>query len=470
MKNNLPDNEKRQELKRIWNDTLSRPQNYFRDPEELRSSDLVEIIERQIEISPGETFYFNDASKKGIRDMASILSAIPEANRSSSFDNIYKSIRDEIKTKVLSPAESKKDLLYDDIEASILNRIFSSIKNYSYYFPINGLIVRKGIRIDLGAIQIFEFDLDEINHLLAQDQKVTEENEKVYRGYLEKGFLGRTCIKCSWVGDEIFSQKFARFRIEETINYLRYVICLYSHASIHDEDVPRITLSSEAFVDAGCFLVKEHDNNRLSFHWGPKRTNIRGQHFLLDEHRISQLEEGAYYNLITQLLNNIERKEVEDCVMKAINWVGEAQNDFNSDASFFKFWTALECVFPKKYYPGKKSRTFIIARGVSILLTDLGGYSFIKGDDKILAVYRSVCMLYQKRGDLVHDGLRNGVSKAELAEMCKLTCWTILSLLHLIECGVTQRIDINQEVTRRFGDLPPKIKEQCIEASSKKST
>lgn len=463
----LPAGEGRQKLKQIWDEILSNPFNYFKEIEELEDISLIEAISRRIEVSPGRHLYFSNDSEKGVSDMASILSSIPSIGRFSSAENIYRAIKHEISTKILSDSETGNICLFDDVEEDILSRIFSAIKNYSYYFPIEGLDLNVNSEIVFGPIRIFKFDLNKMSIFLAQDAKVSSENEKYYRKFIEETLLGRICISFSCLGDQRFSEKLARLRIEEAISYLRYVLCLKFHNRIYEEIIPRIKFSFEEAKNLSQFLVRNIDSSALSLHWGPRRRNIRGHNFLLSDDVIVQLKEDCYYDRVAHLLNIRERTEMERLVMKGMHWIGEAQNDYNIDTSFIKYWTALECVFPKEYDPSKKSRTYIISRGVSMLLTDLGGYAFIT-DDEIFSTYKSVCMLYKKRGKVVHDGLRNGVNEFELAEICKLTCWTMLSLLHLASSEIAQFNEIKIKIGQRFGDLPPNVSQKCTDVSSRK--
>jgi hypothetical protein len=220
MKYSLLDEDKRHKIKQIWEEILSEPENYLTDIEELGSISFIDTVLRQIEIQSGAYIYFNDTSQKGIMDMASILLSVREVGRYSSFDNIYRSIRDEIKNQFASMSESTKNLSFNSVETSILDRIFANIKRYSYYFPINGITLEENLKVDFGSIQIFKFDADELKNLIDQDPRVTEATEEEYKKFLKEGFLGNLCIKCSCIGDQKFSEKFARFRVEETLNYL----------------------------------------------------------------------------------------------------------------------------------------------------------------------------------------------------------------------------------------------------------
>lgn len=455
---------KRQEVKRIWNEILSNSENYFKNLEEMGDASFIEIISRQIEIKPGLYVYFDETSEQGVRDMASIFLSAYDIGRYSSFDNIYRAIRDEIRSQFTSILESDLNSSFSGIEASIANKIFANINRKSYYFPINGITLGDNLKIDFEIIQIFKFDENDLNILIDQNPKITEANEKDYRKILEEGFLGELCIKCSCIGDKIFAENFARLRVKEVISYLRYVSCLHFHERICEEGILRITLSSEAFVDKNHFLIKDDEDDSLLPSWGPKRTNVRGQELSLNENLISRLQSEIYYDLFTKILVKENRTELEERVMRAICLIGEAQNSFKFDDAFLKFWEALECIFPKKHDPKKKSRTFMISRGVSTLLTDFGGYCFIQGEDDFLSAFESLCILYQKRSNLLHDGLRYTVNKSELSEMCKLACWTILSLFHLMESGISQADIINEEIVRRWGNLSQNVIERCKNA------
>lgn len=150
---------------------------------------------------------------------------------------------------------------------------------------------------------------------------------------------------------------------------------------------------------------------------------------------------------IIRIFHSSERTEVEGCIVTAIYWAGEAQNEFDWDVAFLKYWTALECIFSYK----KDEVTKSLAKGVS-RINALWDYKFIQISE-IHEVSKKVERLYEVRSSIIHRGLTRTVNELQLVEICKYTSWTILNLLGLHSRGCTTLEQIDRDTTSLYNNL-----------------
>ncbi|MHC5719056.1 MAG: hypothetical protein ACYTX0_45065, partial [Nostoc sp.] len=159
---------------------------------------------------------------------------------------------------------------------------------------------------------------------------------------------------------------------------------------------------------------------------------------------ITTLEEKAFLNDIKTFFNNEKISQLEGCIITAIYWTGEAQNEFDRDIAFLKYWTALEVIFSNN----KEDITHALCKGISITLA-ISNYHFIEVCE-ILNIYKRISKLYDRRSKIIHTGLRETINKLELSEICRYTSYVILSLFDFRNQGYTELREIGREIERLY--------------------
>jgi hypothetical protein len=442
---NFNNKKSRRKAEYLWKNILTKPKNYFSNLEEISKISFVELITYGLEVKPMVYIYPNKLAKQELKSLIRIFYENSEIINICSLETVYQSIKKELEVEIISSLESKPLRDFKDVVDAIFFKVSENIKNYDFYFSLEGIELVDIKEINLGSIQIFKFNETRMHSLIGNlPKQQTVEDEEIYRAFIEKNFLGRVCIKCSCLGDNRFSEKLARIRIREAINFFRYIICILFYQRIY-ENLLKINIVSETYVNENQILVSESNTGSISLQWGATRKNL--EIFPINEERMSELKDKLYFDGIFEILNNNNRTEIEGCILTAMYWTGEAQNEFDWDIAFLKYWTALECIFSSD----RENITHSLARGVSIL-AGFGGYKFIEVEE-IDAVYKSVSNLYDKRSKIVHRGLINSVSEGELVEICKYASWTILSLLSLRSIGYLSISQLEREVVKLHESL-----------------
>ena len=147
------------------------------------------------------------------------------------------------------------------------------------------------------------------------------------------------------------------------------------------------------------------------------------------------------------IINASSQTQIEECILTAIYWIGEAQNESDLDVSFLKYWTALECIFSEK-----EDTTKSLAKGVATI-NAFSGYGFIKIEDA-KKIYKDVRNLYDKRSDIIHRGMNyltnQVIDEADVSKICKYTAWSILSLFYLRSIGYTNMDEVGNLTNRLY--------------------
>jgi hypothetical protein len=175
--------------------------------------------------------------------------------------------------------------------------------------------------------------------------------------------------------------------------------------------------------------------------YGVGRQNLRPFPFTPD--RLKELKENLFLDDYLRLVFAEERTELEGIIITSVHWIGEAQDEYDSDVAFLKFWTSIESIFSKGH---GEDVTENLARNVSILLS-FSDYRFVDVDERD-RIYRALKNLYSTRSKLIHRGLRYSVKPQDLGDICKYASWSIASLFCLRSKGYMRLEQIEADINR----------------------
>ncbi|NJR63062.1 MAG: hypothetical protein HC769_32305 [Cyanobacteria bacterium CRU_2_1] len=264
------------------------------------------------------------------------------------------------------------------------------------------------------------------------------------RDFFDKNFLNRLCIKSTAYGDSATANKKAYRQARELINYLRYILCLFIHDRVSEQMI-KINLSFEAYGNSERTLIRRNKDNGIILVSGRGRKPL--QIFPINKNRLEDLSFNGFLDDFSTIINASSQTRLEGCILTAIYWIGEAQNEADLDVSFLKYWTALECIFT-----GVEKPTHALAKGVATL-NAFSGYEFIRSED-VKEVYKNMTKLYDKRSDIIHRGMNylanQVINEADISKICKYTAWSILSLFHLRSIGYTSMQEVGDQINRLY--------------------
>ena len=270
------------------------------------------------------------------------------------------------------------------------------------------------------------------------------ENLSNTQDFFDKNFLNRVCIKSTSYGDFNIVRKKSYRQARQLINYFRYILCLFIHDRVSEQMI-KINILSEVYSNSEKTLIRREKDNTIILSWGRGRKPL--QTFPIDKNRLEDLSFNGFLDDFTTIINDSSQTQLEGCILTAIYWIGEAQNEVDLDVSFLKYWTALECIFT-----GSQQRTHVLAKGVSTL-NAFSNYEFITIEDA-KEVYKSMTKLYGKRSHIIHQGMNylanQIINEADISKICKYTAWSILSLFHLRSIGYKNMDEVGSQIDRLY--------------------
>jgi hypothetical protein len=220
-------------------------------------------------------------------------------------------------------------------------------------------------KISFGNIKIVKFDGNLTDKLYQSSSVINPSYAEHMKKNMEDNFLNKVVIICSAFGDSNKVEEIVRSKSKELINYFRYVICVMAHERI-SENMMKINIASEAYIQTDYWLKRDVKNNTIASVRGIGRGHL--QKFIIDNNLLNTLEEKAFLNDVKTFFNNEKLSQLEGCILTAIYWTGEAQNEFDRDMAFLKYWTALEVIFSNN----KEDITHALCKGISITLVPCG--------------------------------------------------------------------------------------------------
>lgn len=433
---NFSSDRSKRKAKRAWEDVLLKQKNYLSQPEEVIKIPFLERLPYEIKLQTRGLLVANDNAKEAMRNLIEVIYDIPDIKNSCTFETVCKIVKHELGIELSRVIESNPLRNFDAVLESLFSNIQSSIKTYDFYFALRGIELVNILKIDIDSVQVLKFDIELIEEFISKDEDTQEINRKI----IEEGFVDKVCIKVCCSGDLSFAREKAEFKVEAVLNYFRFVMCWFFLERMY-QNFLKIGILSETYSDKNQILVKEVNSSKPIHQLDLGRTSL--QDFPITEEIVAELKENLYFDtVIPRLLNSEEKTELEGTLLTALHWCGEAQNEFDPDVAFFKYWTALECIF--SYRKDDNKTTYYLRRGISRLAA-YSDYEFITLDE-IEQVSSSVNKLYDKRSDIIHQGQRNNVTSVELTKVCKYASWMILILMSFVSDGLETIKDLDERI------------------------
>jgi hypothetical protein len=429
-------------LNQTWN-TLIKRKNYC-----IASTldDLAKSFKSPHLTINSSRWLFNDEAIKKLREFidAIYFKTIymnKKTESIASYNTIYQCIKAELEVEIANLNQGINRRMFRDILGAICVNLSKQIKNLDFFFILDGLELQDINEISFGSSKIVRFDENLTNDFYHKNSAINPSFAEILKKNIEDNFLNKVVMICSAFGDSDKAEEIVRSKSREVINYFRYLICVTAHDRI-SENMIKINIASEAYTQSEYFLIRELPENTTTIAGSKGRRHL--QKFILDKILLNTLQEKAYFNEIKTFFKNGTVNELEGCIITAIYWTGEAQNEFDRDLAFLKYWTALEVIFSHK----KEDITHALCKGISITLA-FSNYHFIEPSE-IQNIYKRISQLYDRRSKIIHTGLRESITELELSEICKYTSYVILSLFDFRNQGYTELKTIGREIERLY--------------------
>lgn len=453
-------------LRYLW-PTLTNPQNYVipKTIEEFKQLGGIFAFASKIKINSID-HYFNNEAKALLNDFVNTLHKIKEIEDSVSYSITYRTTIDSIESTIYNQEKhSKKPSPEKDIKKILQTIIHDGQASYQFFRIVDGVELKELDAASFGDVKLFVFSekhMSEINKY-RKSNNLNGFYDKSIVPFIRKHFINKTCISTIANGDEIKAEEIATKKINQIINLLRFIICIFAYERIYENRV-KVNLLAESYNISENTLSINVDKKIISLHYESGRKSV---HKLpIDPQMINELKECCFFDDWIHILSKSNKTELEKAILTAIYWIGEAQNDYIFEGAYIKFWTALETLFsiPDKdnmksikcpqcntsieIIADKNGITKSLSKGVAILLA-FGGYRFIEIND-VKKILTAVEKLYDKRSKIIHRGIYGNMTPIELVDVCKYAVWCVLTCIGLRSQGYGTLEQIKAETNRLY--------------------
>ncbi len=410
-------------------------------------------------------WYFSQKSETILRDFVSTLYKIKEIGNAVSFDFAYKMTISFIEASVNAQLKHTQKPVHEKEVKKILRALMLEQTIHQFYRVVDGIELKDMNSIIFGDVELFNFSKKNILEIkkFRQYNNLNGFYDKSVEPFIKKHFLDKTCIRTIGKGDETKANEIAMKKIREVISILRFIVCILAHEKIYQNTV-KINLLAESYNTSESTFRININNKGIALNYGASRKPLRK--LPLNSEMMTNLKEYYFFDDWHSILSKQTKTKLEEAILTAIYWIGEAQNDFIYESSFIKFWTALEALFSiREEYDTKpiicpncqtqmetikheEGITKSLSKGVATMLA-FGGYRFIEIND-VKKIFKDVTKLYKKRSAIIHRGSYGKVTPIELSEICKYATWCVLTCFGLRTQGYETLEQIRKEAIRLY--------------------
>jgi hypothetical protein len=321
-------------------------------------------------------------------------------------------------------------LFIDTIDKYLLELI----NEYSYVSKIDGLELKDLQELKIGSKVIKYFEPKIVPSYSKEKRQLRKIIVSIKKEYKKQLII---------IGKEIGSESKSEKKFFENSNLVIVVLRIYS-----------FILFKNSISSIGMGLITDYGGyrgNPTSFNWCNNiedslsyQMHNNGKTHRLEINAKTWMEISTNYKLneLAALIEKENKNELEETIIKALYWLGEAQKDNTLASSWIKLWTSLECFFSIN----KKDVTKSNVNGITVFLT-IGHYVIDEFSD-YKKVKNKIKKFYDKRSKIVHRSEYNHIEYSELTELSYIVSFVIINAMILIEKGYTKLHEIKREIDR----------------------
>lgn len=222
-----------------------------------------------------------------------------------------------------------------------------------------------------------------------------------------------------------------------SLSVLRLYSCALYRAAIRMRNIRLINSCAQAYGPASSFGWGDSER-RLMF----TRHFRSEQDLKIDPELLKDIRSECFFEMLSSLIGKEQNNGLENAILKALFWVGEAQKDRSHASAWIKLWCSMECFFTL----GDNKITEHNARGISSILV-YGGYSHQKfGDyDQLKKKIKKYCKL---RSKAVHRAEYTHIDEVLLDEFSFIAAWCVITMASLLSKGYTTLSQVQKEAVR----------------------
>ena len=340
-----------------------------------------------------------------------------------SLQTVYQALREEIK----SHFSEKKGKSFANLE-SILNSIQSKESEREHSRIVCGLVLKDFNHLSVGGWSIQRLDEASIK-VLADRVKENERHREQILKFLNNRLKNKTVITVRCQGDEEQS----RMRAEHISRYVLNVFRLFIVVHMKSKN-------AQHFIDIQLDSMNNDSVPSFSFDTASRSYTMRigvdilqyRQDYKLTSRNLTILRESWNADYLWSLVERLTRNDIQDSLVTAVTWFGDAQQERDPHVAYVKYWTALEALITGHEEGRQDARLKIV---IPIL---------IRQHSKNVPTKTQVSNAYDLRSKVIHRGSLAQVRRADVDTLCRWTAECITSVVTLSLRGYQTRSDLEK--------------------------
>lgn len=339
-----------------------------------------------------------------------------------SLQTVYEALREEIQ----SHFSEKKAKSFEASLDSILAAIQSKDSEREHTRIVCGLVLKDFNCLSFGCWSIRRLDEPTIEAVV--DRAAGNEGHQEHvRRFLTNRLKNKTVITVRCRGD----QEQSRIQAEHIARYLLNVFRLL--VSIH-----AMSKDAQHFFE---IQLDSSDNQSVpSFSFdtssGAYTTQIGldilqyRQDYELTSQNLTILRDSWGADYLWNLVEQVARNDIQDSLLTAVTWFGDAQQERDPQVAYVKYWTALEALITGHEKGRQEARLKVV---IPIL---------IRQHAKNAPTKTQISKAYDLRSRIIHRGSLAQVRRSDVNTLCRWTAECIATFVKLALRGYETRLKV----------------------------
>ncbi len=310
--------------------------------------------------------------------------------------------------------------------------LLKKIDNYTFFCRVDGVSLENIDSIIIGRYEIKKYDQMLISG-------VNDAND-LTNNVIKKEYGDALVIIGTERGSRSVAQEKFYHNANLSLSILRLYSCALYHSAIRKLNIRLINNCAQAYGPASSFGWGDSERSLIFTRYFRSEQDLK-----IDPELLIYIGTECFFEMLSSLIGKEQNNKLENAILKALFWIGEAQKDRSHASAWIKLWSSMECFFTL----GDKIITESNARGISSILV-YGGCSHGEfGDYDQLK--KKIKKYYKLRSRAVHRAEYTHIDEVLLDEFSFIAAWTVITMASLLNRGYTTLSQVQKEAVRLDG-------------------
>ena len=374
----------------------------------------------------GTWIYLNEKAVIALRRLVTILRNYFDLSVLMTFNDMWQLLLKDMEHWL--EKEQAPDHL-DEFLVGFLPRLNELVtEQYTFLYRVQGLKFEADLdKLELGSLVLERYDPEKIKNLIRDDivDKILDEN-----------FVGSNVIYGSMDGTMDAARERFLALSRQILSVVSLYFCVLNVRSMLKNDL-RLVDAIEGGYAAAQSLCWERDSPHLTMLIPGVQKIIS-----ISDKEVKYIREQCFFDQCVGIIEKRVRSEVEESIVNAIFWFGEAARDPELTMKFVKLWSCAETFFSTS----EEELTETNATGITAVLT-YGGYGYIKPENYD-TTKRKLKTFYGHRSKALHRARFGHLTTNDVMEFSLMIAWLVINIVAFTTRGVSSHQQILDECYR----------------------